>query len=77
MRNAYRIFLLYMQGETFGRPVRRVCDNMKTVVKEVWYVCFVYCVYLAVGRTSTEYLQRQRNVSLLKKKIPTRQEIYV
>ena len=50
---------------------------MKTVVKEMWYVGFVYCFYLAVGRTSTKYPQSQRNVSLLKEKIPTRQKICV
>jgi len=77
MRNACRIFVLYMKGETFGRPVRMVYGKMKTVVKEMWYVCFVYCFYLAVGRTSTKYPQSQGNVSLLKEKIPTRKKIYV
>jgi hypothetical protein len=77
MRNACRIFVLYVKGETFGRPVRMVCGKMKTVVKEMWYVCFVCCFYLAVGRTSTKYPQSQRNVSLLKEKIPTRKKIYV
>ena len=72
-----RIFILHMDGETFGRPVRRVIGKMKMVVKEMCYVCFVYYVYLAVGRTSTTCSQSQRNVSLVKEKISTGEKICV